>query len=416
MSALPGVGMLRAQSYHVLEKKKRRTDCGRGSLGKLCDLLKDELEPPLPMRQPTRKPIIVSAIMVAHLNVHSIVEDLGPDGYSQCIPAAWRTSSIGERPGKRDALHPFIKRTIRMTQVCLTELQAQEEAMKNIQEAREMFVTTRSTQLYVRIAGNPEADRVLIMIHGGPGLSHRYLLDLEQLVGQELMVVSYDQRSSGRSSTPTAHGNIEQPTDFNLLTYSQDLEAVRSAVAGQKQVDLLGHSWGGLVALHYATLYPQCVRSLLLLGNIPPTWSGFQAGLGRFQKRLQALQQQGLIPLVLPTDRWEQIKCMFPAYMGDPMHPLSVEQFEYRHVIEQLTIAMIQGFDLTDQVARLPHRILILWGENDPFGKAWGEETQAALSDATVEFVVIPDGGHFGWMERPDAFAHSIRTFLGPFD
>lgn len=353
--------------------------------------------------------------MITHLNAKKVVQGWDQtDNLSVFQPPG--AIPQGRVSGKRDARHPSIKRTTYMMQVCLMELQAQEKAMKDTREVREMFVTTRSTQLYVRMAGNPEADRILIMIHGGPGLSHRYLLGLEQLVGQELMVVSYDQRSSGRSTPPTAHEDPEQARNFDLLTYSQDLEAVRSAVAGQKQVDLLGHSWGGLVALHYATLYPQHVHSLLLIGNIPPTWSGFQAGLVRFQQRLQTLQRQGLIPLVLPTDRWEQIKCMFPVYMGDPTYPLPIDQFEYSHIIEQLTIAMIQGFDLTDQVAKLPHRVLILWGENDAFGKAWGEETKAALSNASVEFVVIPDGGHFGWMECPDAFSHSIRTFLGLFN
>ena len=378
----------------------------------------------VPMMPPTRKPVTISGIMIARINAKGIGEDWYQTDTLSRLQQLGAIPPMGERLGKSNACHSSITRITHMTQHVV---EPQEEAMKDILEVRERSVTTRSTQLYVRMVGNPEADTILIMIHGGPGLSHRYLLGLEQLAGPQLMVVSYDQRGSGRSSVSAAHENTEQARasgeprslaeagDFDLLTYSQGLEAVRGAVAGQKRVDLLGHSWGGLVAMHYTTLYPQQVRSLLLIGSIPPSWSGFEAGLMRFQERVQALQRQGIIPLVLPADPWEQRKCMFPAYLADPTQSLSAEQFEYDHRVEQQTMAVVQGFDLTDQLAKLPHRVLILWGEDDSFGRAWGEETKAALSNASVEFVVISHSGHFGWMECPDAFSRSIRTFLGLF-
>jgi pimeloyl-ACP methyl ester carboxylesterase len=60
----------------------------------------------------------------------------------------------------------------------------------------------------------------------------------------------------------------------------------------------------------------------------------------------------------------------------------------------------------------LDHRVLILWGEDDPFGLPVGEATRDALSAAQVEFVVIPNRGHF-WQECPDAFFARVRAFLG---
>src|SRR5437879_1000539 len=63
--------------------------------------------------------------------------------------------------------------------------------MKNT-PIHETFVDSQSANIYVRTAGNPEANEVLITLHGGPGLSHRYLRDLEQLARPDLLVVSYD--------------------------------------------------------------------------------------------------------------------------------------------------------------------------------------------------------------------------------
>jgi len=81
-------------------------------------------------------------------------------------------------------------------------------------------------------------------------------------------------------------------------------------------------------------------------------------------------------------------------------------------MVGQRTMAAIQGFDLTEQVARLDHRVLILWGEADPFGRAWAEEMKAALSSANVELVVILRCGHLGWMECPDVFFRPCEPFL----
>ncbi len=278
--------------------------------------------------------------------------------------------------------------------------------MKETQEIREMSITGHLARLYVRAVGDPEADNVLITIHGGPGLSHRPYLGLEQLASSELAVVSYDQRGSGRSSRPSTG-------DFDLLTHARDLEAVRSLVAGQRPVHLLGHSWGGLVAMYYALRYPQQVRSLLLVGSMPPTWSGLGPGMACLEARIRVLQQQGIIPMDFSADPLEWLKQIFPVYLADSTLALPLDGLEYDATVGQLTMTAVQGYDLTEQVAHLSHRVLILWGEADPFCRAWAEETEAAFSGARVEFVVIPRCGHLGWMECPDAFFRPVRTFLG---
>ena len=92
-----------------------------------------------------------------------------------------------------------------------------------------------------------------------------YMLNLEKLAGPDLAVVTYDQRGVGRSSSPPA-----DPSSYTLEKYAEDLEAVREAL-GADSVHLFGHSWGGIVALRYATLYPEQVRSIILMGSGPPT-------------------------------------------------------------------------------------------------------------------------------------------------
>ena len=119
--------------------------------------------------------------------------------------------------------------------------------------------------LYARIAGNLKSGLVLIAIHGGPGMTHDYMLNLESLAGEDFAVVTYDQRGVGLSSSPQA-----DPASYTLSKYAEDLETLRQDI-GVDSVFLLGHSWGGIVAMRYATLFPERVRSIIFMGSGPPT-------------------------------------------------------------------------------------------------------------------------------------------------
>lgn len=270
---------------------------------------------------------------------------------------------------------------------------------------QELEVPVSYGKLYVRVAGNQKSGNTMIALHGGPGQSHHYMLDLEQLAGQAFAVVTYDQRGVGGSSAPPA-----DPTHYELAGYVEDLEAVRRAV-GADQVHLLGHSWGGVVAMHYAALYPEKVRSLILVGSGPPTWGGNVAAGARIGQRIGALQQEGILPDPLPPG------AEFMAYFSDPSFPVkhpdeNSVRTEFNRTVNQLTWTATRGFDLTTGVGRLDHRVLVLFGEDDPSGMPLVEETLAALKSADVEFVLLAKCGHF-WHECPDQFYPRVRAFLG---
>jgi pimeloyl-ACP methyl ester carboxylesterase len=270
---------------------------------------------------------------------------------------------------------------------------------------REMDVQAPGATLHVRVAGSQESGNVLIALHGGPGQSHHYMLDLEKLAGREFAVVTYDQRGVGGSSTPPA-----DPSNYDLADYVEDLEAVRRSV-GAGQVHLLGHSWGGIVAMHYAAVYPERVRSLILMGSGSPTWGGMMAAGARINQRVRELQKEGVLPNPLPPG------ADFAAFFSDPTFPVkhpdeNAAQTEFHSTVNELTLAAIQGFDLTAEVGQLDHRVLVLFGEDDPAGMPLVEETLVALRSADVEYVLLKGCGHF-WHECPDQFYPRVRAFLG---
>jgi proline iminopeptidase len=116
--------------------------------------------------------------------------------------------------------------------------------------------------IYWRIfKGEKSKGRTILCLHGGPGLTHDYLLGFAKLSKLGQRVVFYDQLGCGRSENPK---NI---TLFTIERAVEEVEAVRKKLRLGK-VDLLGHSYGGLLAIAYALKYQNNLRSLISLSGL----------------------------------------------------------------------------------------------------------------------------------------------------
>jgi len=266
--------------------------------------------------------------------------------------------------------------------------------------------------LFARVAGNPKSGNVLIAIHGGPGMTSDYMLNLEKLAGDDLAVVTYDQRGVGRSANPPA-----DPTSYTLEKYAEDLEAVRQSF-GVDSVHLFGHSWGGIVALRYATLYPERVRSIVLMGSGPPTREGTLLCQQALVQRIIALAQQGIIVEHPEPGSRAAERGYLPAYFSDPDFWFSADdpgrapQLDERTtLVNDMTWAANASYDLTADMVGLNQRVLNLWGDDDPARPIASPAIVAALPNADVETVVLPHCGHF-WHECPEEFFEQVRAFL----
>ena len=100
-------------------------------------------------------------------------------------------------------------------------------------------------------------DRVLLVVHGGPGFPCPYVRDAHlAYADQGYRVVSWDQLGCGES---------DRPDDRSLWTvsrYVEEVETVRRAL-GLGKVFLLGHSWGGTLGVEYCLAYPGNVRAFI---------------------------------------------------------------------------------------------------------------------------------------------------------
>jgi proline iminopeptidase len=113
----------------------------------------------------------------------------------------------------------------------------------------------RDASLFVKVMGQGYP---LLLMHGGPSLDHTTLLPLEPLADQ-FTLIFYDHRCNGRSEGADV-------TSMTLENLTADAEALRQAL-GFDQWAVLGHSFGGNVALEYALRYPQSLSRLILMNT-----------------------------------------------------------------------------------------------------------------------------------------------------
>jgi proline iminopeptidase len=252
--------------------------------------------------------------------------------------------------------------------------------------------------------------RTALLLHGGPAISHEYLRPLETLASDALRVVSFDQRGTGRSSAPP-----DGRHDFDA--HADDIEAVREAL-GTEQLDLVGHSWGGLLAIAYAIKYPAHVRSLVLIDAVPPTTQDKNAGFWYLSERLATLRAEGVPPRGAPPpaerDCEAQLIAKLPGYYADPRHPATrdLAGSTCDTAVNLETWRQVDPYDLTALAGGITAPALVIQGESSPFTRQWHDAVVRALTGSQVQQALLPACGHIPWEECPEPFWRLVEDFL----
>lgn len=124
-----------------------------------------------------------------------------------------------------------------------------------------------SATLYYEVRGSGTGTP-LFVLHGGPGLEHRYFhySSAFDVIARGREVVFYDQRGCGQSPVLKA----EEP--WLLKDQISDLDELRVHL-GFERIDVLGHSWGGFLAMAYAALHPERINKVILCASAAPKFS-----------------------------------------------------------------------------------------------------------------------------------------------
>ncbi len=189
---------------------------------------------------------------------------------------------------------------------CATYLTSQESGIRN-GNVRIVTLETAKGPMKLwtkRIGNNPSIK--LLTLNGGPGATHEYFECMESFLPAEgIEFIYYDQLGCGNSDNPA------DTTMWSLPRYVEEVETVRKALNLTKDnFYLLGHSWGGILALEYALKYQDNLKGLII--------SNMMCSCPEYGKYAAEVLGKQMDPMVLDTIRQLEKKKDFsnPKYMA----------------------------------------------------------------------------------------------------
>lgn len=257
-----------------------------------------------------------------------------------------------------------------------------------------------------------DGEMLALVLHGGPGLTE-YTAELceEVLAGGdgELRVARYQQRGAPPSS-------IDGP--FTIAQLVADAIGVLAHLDAPEAL-VVGHSWGGHLAMHVAAAHPDRVAGLLLLDSLAAVGDGGIGTMGAVidsrispaarAARVALATQQGLTDDERGTS---ELRLIWPGYFKDPAAappppPISVHQLAGAVMGDAMRLLGEGALDAALPTVAVPSLHLI--GAHSPIEPAANERTAALMPGSIVE---IHDIGHFAWLEAPGCVEAATRRLL----
>lgn len=279
----------------------------------------------------------------------------------------------------------------------------------------EVYVQADKAQLFCRVFGKGDP---IVVIHGGAGLTQDYLLPAMAKLGENNMVIFYDQRGCGLSS-----GEINADS-MQTRVFLEDLESIRGAFC-LKKMTVLGHSWGGYLAMQYAIAYPESTDKLILLNSMPASSDEFSSFVEEFLRRaapywdeLEAIKESEPFKKRDPATIEKYHRIMFRFYCMDPhkadllnlyMSPQAcINCFRVNELLEKNLFST--QFNFHDQLKKLNIPTLIVHGEFDIIPIRSSQKLHESIRNS--QYTLIRNCGHFPYVEEPDQLFNCIKIFL----
>jgi proline iminopeptidase len=282
--------------------------------------------------------------------------------------------------------------------------------------SREGFVPVKNAELYYRELGQGWP---IIVIHGGPDFDHTYLLPDMDRLSDSYRLIYYDQRGRGRSRSEL---RLE---DISIEQTLEDLEGLQDQL-GLKTVAILGHSWGGHVAMHYAIHHPERVSHMVLMNTAPAAHEDTllvrQDRLGRtavHEEKLNAIKSSAEYEAGAPDTVAEYYRILFSTTIKRPEHlarlKLNWTQDDIlrgRAIEERFMQGLfwLEGFTLIPQLNGLRNPTLVIHGDYDWIPVPCATHIAEAIPGARL--AVLRDCGHFAYIESPEEVRRVMAEFF----
>ena len=252
----------------------------------------------------------------------------------------------------------------------------------------------------------------VLLLHGGPGLSFDYLGSLADEIGPTRTVAAYQQR--GLAPTTVAG-------PYDVATHVADVGHVLDAL-GWDRATVVGHSWGGHLAVHVAVALGDRCSGVLCVDPLGAVGDGgdaeFQAEmLARTPEDVRAraseLDERAMRGEGSADDIVTSLELMWPAYFADwhsapPMPPMSASVEVYSQTWESLKVEQPR---LEAALGSITVPVGFVAGGASPIPTTASTDTAERIRGAWVE--IVPDAGHFPWLDAPGCVRAALDRLAG---
>jgi proline iminopeptidase len=286
-------------------------------------------------------------------------------------------------------------------------------------EPQGKFVVVNGHRLWYRIAGQGSP---LLIIPGGPGVSHTYLYPGLERLADSFQVIYFDAFGRGQSD------RAQNPNEYSFNHDIDEVEGLRKAL-GLDKIAVYGHSYGGLVAQGYALRYPQSFSKLILAntlhsaemwqkGNNDNCNNEIQNQFPEVWAELQQLRAKGGVSC---ESTYQKVFGRVPPsllYFYDPSHANVVQDLNlevYCRIAGPDADIVLGGdlasVDFRQQLSEIRIPTLVLAGRFDRVAiPRYSVQYRTLMPQA--EFVMFEQSGHQPFIEEPELHDSVVRAFL----
>ena len=280
-------------------------------------------------------------------------------------------------------------------------------------DQKERHVDIGDTRLYVVERGDGFP---VLLLHGGPGLDHHEFADYLDPLADQYRLVLVDQRAQGLSDTAPVE-------TWTLKQMAADVTVLADAL-GYGPYAVLGHSYGGFVALQHAVDFPGQPAGTIVSGGLPSAryLEGIEERLAAFEPEDLRAQVAGSWAaeedVATPEALAALVAAQMPWHFADPRDP-RIADFNARaagligapDVLRHFSVESYGGIEVEPLLGRVEHPVLVLAGRHD---RTCPVEAAEAIADGVpgAELVVFERSGHMMYVEEQAEYLAVVRDFL----
>ncbi|MEK9135668.1 MAG: proline iminopeptidase-family hydrolase, partial [Bacteroidota bacterium] len=280
----------------------------------------------------------------------------------------------------------------------------------------EGFVEVPGGRVWYRVVGSGSRTP-LLLLHGGPGAASYYLKPLAALA-DERPVIFYDQLGGGHSNRPN------DTTLWRIERFVEELAQVRQAL-GLKEIHLLGHSWGSMLATDYMLTRPAGVRSLILASPAIsiPRWihdadslrstlpDSVQSLILRHERAGTTDSPEYQSAMMMYYQRYLARRQPWSADVDTTFAQLNPAVYGYMQGPSEFTITgTLKNYDRTSHLPEITVPTLFTTGRYDEAAPATVQFYQSLVPGS--QLVILENSGHLTMQDEPERYVQVVREFL----